>query len=221
MTSLELHDGILELDLGQDENLLTPEALDGWEAALDRVEIDADVHALLTVGGGKHYSGGLDLVGLTNDPEHAQDYVERVLELLARVLTAPVATVAAVNGHAFGAGAMVVLAHDAAVMRADRGFWCLPEADLGLTFAPLMGALVQARLSPRIAQQAMTSSRRYTGPEALAAGIVDAIAEVDVLLDAARSLARRLGGKQRDVLGAIKSDLHAHVLARRPVRSGA
>jgi enoyl-CoA hydratase/carnithine racemase len=69
-----------------------------------------------------------------------------VHELLARVLEIGVPTVAALQGHTFAAGAMLALAHDHRVMRADRGFFCLPEVDLGLTFTPEMSALIAARL---------------------------------------------------------------------------
>jgi enoyl-CoA hydratase/carnithine racemase len=54
------------------------------------------------------------------------------------------------------------------VMRADRGFFCLPEVDLGLSFAPGMSALVRARLAPAVAHEAMTTGRRYGGEQALA-----------------------------------------------------
>jgi enoyl-CoA hydratase/carnithine racemase len=47
-----------------------------------------------------------------------------------------VPTVAAVNGHAFAAGGMMMLAHDFRVMRSDRGYFCLNEVDLGLPLAP-------------------------------------------------------------------------------------
>ncbi len=48
-------------------------------------------------------------------------YIASVLEVMARVLVFPAFTVAAMNGHAFGAGAQIALAHDQRVMRADRG----------------------------------------------------------------------------------------------------
>jgi enoyl-CoA hydratase/carnithine racemase len=70
-----------------------------------------------------------------------------VEELLARVAALPMVTVAAIQGHAFAAGAMLTLACDFRVMRADRGFWCLPEADIGLAFSAGMTALIQSRLA--------------------------------------------------------------------------
>ena len=46
------------------------------------------------------------------------------------------------------------------VMRADRGFWCLPEADIDIPFTRGMSALIQARLSPQAAHESMTTARR-------------------------------------------------------------
>ena len=67
-------------------------------------------------------------------------YVGRVQGMLARFLTLPVPTAAAVVGHAFGAGAMLALAHDFRVMRADRGYFCFPEVDIRIPFTPGMAA---------------------------------------------------------------------------------
>jgi enoyl-CoA hydratase/carnithine racemase len=69
---------------------------------------------------------------------------------------------------------MLSLAHDFRVMRADRGFWCLPEADIGIPFTRGMSALIQARLAPQTAHEAMVTGRRYTGEQALAAGNAEA-----------------------------------------------
>jgi Delta3-Delta2-enoyl-CoA isomerase len=58
---------------------------------------------------------------------------------------------------------------DFRVMRADRGYWCLPEVDINIPFAPGMGALAQARLSPQTAHEAMLTAPRYGGTDAEAA----------------------------------------------------
>jgi hypothetical protein len=55
------------------------------------------------------------------------------------------------------------LAHDARVMRGDRGYFCLPEVDIQIPFTPGMAGLIQARLTPQAAHEAMTTGRRYGG----------------------------------------------------------
>lgn len=100
-------------------------------------------------------------------------YVGRVQKVLARVLTLSLPTVAAVNGHAFGAGAMLAMAHDYRVMRSDRGYLCFPEVDIRLPFTPGMAALIQAKLSAQAAVTAMTTAHRYGGEEARDHGLVE------------------------------------------------
>ena len=56
--------------------------------------------------------------------------------MLGRVLTLPCVSVAACNGHAFGAGAQLLVAHDYRLMRAERGFFCMPEIDMGVYLHP-------------------------------------------------------------------------------------
>jgi enoyl-CoA hydratase/carnithine racemase len=203
---------ILHLD-PDDENRFHPDWLAAVEAALDEVEAVAGPRALVTVGSGKFWSNGLDLEWLSGNGHEAPAYLDRVHELFARTLASPVVTVAALNGHTFAAGAMWALAHDLRVMRADRGFFCLPEVDIELPFAPGMSALIRARLTPATAHEAMTTGRRYGGEQALAAGIVDAVATSAALLAAAVDLARPLAGKAKPARAQIKQTLYAETLA--------
>ncbi|GAB2482104.1 enoyl-CoA hydratase/isomerase family protein [Nocardiopsis aegyptia] len=213
MPTLERHDDVFFLDLGGGENRLHPDWLTEVDAALDEVEKAEGPRALVTAATGKIYSNGLDLDWLFAHPEEHPDYVARVQDLLARMLSLPVFTVAAVQGHAFAAGAMLSLAHDVRVMRADRGFWCLPEADINIPFTPGMSALIQARLAPQVAHVAMTTGRRYGGTDAAAAGIVDqAVPEDDVRPTAVEIAAAQAAKAAHPTLGTIKSRLYAPVL---------
>src|SRR4051812_1032543 len=151
------------LDLGSDENRFTPEWLDAVEGHLDEVQAAAGPRALVTTATGKFYSNGLDLDRLVSAPGGLAAYVHRVHGLFARVLTLPMPTVAALQGHVFAAGAMLALAHDWRVMRADRGYFCLPEVDIGLPFTPGMDALIRSKLLPATAIDTMTTGRRYGG----------------------------------------------------------
>jgi enoyl-CoA hydratase/carnithine racemase len=203
---LTYEDKIAILDLGADENRFSPGFLDEMDAHLDEI-ISAGAQGLVTTGGGKFYTNGLDLDWLAANGDQTQWYVGRVQSMLARVLTLPVPTAAAVVGHAFGAGAMLALAHDFRVMRADRGFFCLPEVDIRIPFTPGMAALIQAKLAPQAAVASMTTGRRFGGDDAERLGLVDAVAAEGAVTPAAVDLLRPLNGKDPGTLGAIKQTM--------------
>lgn len=200
------------LNLGDDENRFSPDWLESMHACLDEIDGLGSPAALVTVAAGKFWSNGLDLDWLMSHTDRGEWYISTVQRLLSRLLVAPLPTVAAIQGHCFAAGGMLAMAHDWRVMRADRGFFCLPEVDLNLPFPPGMDALLRAKLSPATAIEAMTTGRRYGGADALAAGLVTAaVAESDVL-PAALEIARPLTGKASPNLGVIKSTMFAEAV---------
>ncbi|PGH47922.1 enoyl-CoA hydratase-related protein [Streptomyces sp. Ru87] len=212
MPTLDRQDDVFILDIGDGENRFHPDWLTAVGEALDEVEKADGARAMVTAATGKFFSNGLDLEWLSGHADQYQEYVVGVHELLARTLSLPVVTVAALQGHTFAAGAMFSLAHDFRVMRADRGFWCLPEADINIPFTPGMSALIQARLTPQTAHEAMTTARRFGGHDALAAGVVDRAVEEDAVRPTAVELARSLTSKAGDTLGTIKSRMYAPAL---------
>ena len=196
------------------ENRFNPDTLGAIEAALDELERSEQPGALVITGEGKFFSNGLDLEWMgAAPPGGAEDVLRRVHALFARLLVFPTATVAAINGHAFAAGAMLARACDARGMREDRGYFCLPEADIGLPFTPGMTALLKARLSAASAHEAMLTARRYAAAEALAAGIVEAAVPSEQVLEAAVARAAALVGKPRATVVAIKRGLYGEVVA--------
>ncbi|WP_151773982.1 enoyl-CoA hydratase-related protein [Streptomyces abyssomicinicus] len=212
MPTLDRHGDVFVLDLGDGENRFHPDWIASVNSALDEVEKAEGPRALVTAATGKFWSNGLDLDWLFAHADQHQEYVVSVHALFARVLSLPVITVAALQGHTFAAGAMLSLAHDFRVMRADRGFWCLPEADIHIPFTPGMSALIQSRLTPQAAHEAMVTARRFGGGEALAAGVVDRAVPEDAVRTTAVELAASLAGKASETLGTIKSRMYAPAL---------
>ena len=211
---LEYEEKVAVLNLGDSENRFSPEFVDEMNAHLDEV-VGAGAQGLVTTGGGKFYTNGLDLDWLMAHGDQTQSYVGRVQGMLARFLTLPIPTAAAVVGHAFGAGAMLALAHDFRVMRSDRGFFCFPEVDIRIPFTPGMAALIQAKLTPQAAVASMTTGRRFGGDDAAGLGIVDAVAGGGAVTAAAVDIVRPLDGKDAGTLGAIKQAMFgpaAHAL---------
>jgi enoyl-CoA hydratase/carnithine racemase len=193
------------------ENRLNQGFVDEVNGALDRIEAAGLPTAVVTTGEGKFYSNGLDLdwLGSAADPGAFMDEVHR---LLVRVLTFPALTVAAVNGHAFAAGAMLATAHDFVVMRDDRGYWCLPEVDLGLPLTPIMYAVVAARLPRFTLHEAMTTGKRYDAEAAVMANIADESAPESEVLARAIERATDLAGKGH-VVTDHKRLMYSDVLA--------
>ena len=209
------HDGdVWLLNLGAGENRFNPAMLEGLSACLDEIEAASGPRALVTLAEGKFWSTGLDLEWMLAHGDQATANFYEVHLLLARLLVLPVPAVAAVTGHAFGAGAMLCCAHDQAVMRADRGYWCLPEVDLGLAFTGGMDRLLRARLPVRTAHQAMTTGHRYGGEDAVTAGLVDEAPAEDQVVPAAIARVAPLAAKAGPSLGAIKARMYADVVAR-------
>lgn len=205
-------DQVWTLNIGEDENRFSPEWLTAMEETLADVRASAEPCALVIAGSGKFYSNGLDLEWILAHADQWTTYVGRVQGIFSSVLTLPVPTVAAINGHCFAAGAMLALACDYRVMRNDRGFFCLPEVDIKIPFSPGMSALIMSRLTPRVSFDAMATGRRYDAPSALDAGIVDAIGTIDDLPEIAAGLVGELAGKDRMTLGTIKSVMYADVV---------
>ena len=118
------------LNLGDDENRFSRGWMTSVSDLLDEVDAAEGPRSLLTVATGKFWSNGLDLDWLTANVDQAGPYVDQVQGLFARYLELTVPTVAVLQGHTFAAGALLALANDLRVMRADRGFFCLPEVDI-------------------------------------------------------------------------------------------
>jgi enoyl-CoA hydratase/carnithine racemase len=213
MPTLDNDGDVWILHLGDDENRFNPDSMTAWAEALDEVTAKPEPRALVTTAGGKIWSNGLDLDWLGQNQDQVQPFVDQVHELFAKFLAAPVPTVAAIQGHCFAAGAMLALAHDWRVMRADRGFFCLPEADINIPFTPGMSALIQSRLTPAAATTAMVGAKRFGGEEAAGLGIVDAAVPEDQVVAQAVELAGAHAAKLGGTLATIKERMYAPALA--------
>ncbi len=196
------------------ENRFRPDGLAAWHEALDEVEAAGSPAALVTTGTGKFYSNGLDLEWLLTQTDEAvrASYVPKVLAVMARVLTFPTITVAAINGHAFGAGAQLTLAHDYRVMRTERGYWCMPEIDIKVPLHPGMTAIIQARLPHQTAHDLIVTGTRYSAETALPKRIIDHAVPESEVLSKSVEIAAGLAAKADPAMRALKQGMYPRVL---------
>lgn len=194
------------------ENRFNPGFLAAMNAVLDEVEGSRGAAALVTTGEGKFYSNGLDLDWLSQQ-EHAASiaFIADVLRLFARIAFLPMATCAAINGHAFAGGGMLALAHDWRVMRTDRGFFCLPELDLGMPLVLGMRTLIKERLGRRAFRDAVLTGARIGAADALRMGIADLTGSENEVVPLAVEKVRQLAPKSREAFGMLKRGAYAEM----------
>ncbi|MGK2933437.1 MAG: enoyl-CoA hydratase/isomerase family protein [Solirubrobacterales bacterium] len=207
-------DGIAVVRMQLGENRFNPDTLGGLEAALDQVEAIEGQAALVLTGDGKFFSNGLDLEWLGGaDDDGRRQTLSRVYRLFSRLLAFPAPTVAAINGHVFAGGAMLAMACDWRVMREDRGYFCLPEADIGLVFVPGMNELLVSKLTAKAARETMLTGRRFGAAECLELEIVDSVAPEDEVIGVATGLVEPLAAKSKFVQQGIKQGISREAIA--------
>ena len=188
-----------------------------WQARmleiLDAVEADCEGEAgLVLTGTGKFFCSGLNVEIVMGLEGAAQEkFGKSMMQIYGRLVTLPVPTVAAMNGHAFAAGAFLALTCDYRIMREDRGWFCVSEVDVGVPIGHPMMNLLHHRVSPQVARDAVLTGHRYPGDEAVAAGIADAVASEEALLDAAKEKASSLASKGRRIFGTLKKQLNKEI----------
>ena len=135
---------------------------------------------------------------------------EEFMYLMGRIITLPVPSICAINGHAFGAGFMLALSHDIRLMREDRGFLCANEMQLGFKIPRPELALFRHKIPANSFFETVQLSKRWTGPAAYEAGIIQGVGSLDSLPNIAFEKAAELAplARNRKLYGAQKEMLY-------------
>jgi enoyl-CoA hydratase/carnithine racemase len=220
MIELERNDDVFVLTMTEGENRWNTTFTRAFAAAIDEVEASDGPAALVTASSHeKFFSNGLDLDWITTRGEHPggdrRAFGEEFMALAGRMITLPIPTVAAVNGHAFGAGLMIALCNDVRIMREDRGYLCANELEIGLTIPPPEVALFRHKIPAPAFHETVILAKRWTAPAAVAAGFVEAAVPNDLVREAAIERAAGLAhlAKNRAGLGWQKEQLYGAAAA--------
>lgn len=213
MVTLEKQDNLYIMNLGDGDNRFNGDSVAQMNEILDQVEAADGPAALVTVADGKIWHNGLDLDYMgTLDGEIAA-FLSSVESVYARMFTLPVPTVAAIQGHVFAGGAMLALAHDHRVMREDRGYFCLPEIDLGMSFTDGMAKLIAAKIAQPALHRLAVLGARMPAPAAMEAGVVDMVTGLDTVVEESKRLAGHVAPKAGQALVALRQNFYGDAIA--------
>lgn len=194
-----------------EENRFNPSTLGSLHAALDELDSTEGPLALVLANEGKIFSNGLDLEWMMSASGTGSFFAD-LYRLFGRVLSFGGVTASAIAGHAFGAGAILSVCADSRVMRSDRGYWCMPEADMGVEVSDGLLAPLRAQLTTHTVQRVLVTADRLNADRAVQAGIAHAaVPEADVV-NTAVSIVEPYVGKDRLVCAIHKSMIHKDTL---------
>ncbi|HXO37700.1 MAG TPA: 3-hydroxyacyl-CoA dehydrogenase NAD-binding domain-containing protein, partial [Candidatus Acidoferrum sp.] len=207
-------------------NALSPGVPEGISDAIEQINKDATVKAVVLIGGGKTFVAGADIKEfgkMTSGKTHGGI---PFVPLLNRIEDCSKPVVMAIHGTAFGGGLELAMAGHYRVA-APSALVGQPEVKLGI----IPGAAGTQRL-PRLAGVAKAVEMCAGGDpikakEALALGIVDKLIEGD-LLTGAVAFAREIAGKparktreRNEKLGSVEQNAAIFAAARDAARKKA
>jgi len=182
--------GVITINRPDVRNVVDPDVAAGIEAALDELDADREIRAVVLTGAGeKAFCAGMDLRAFAKLGPKAGFFTEKggFGGFTARKLVKPV--VVAVNGPAFGGGLEMVLAADCAIASSTAKF-ALPEVKVGM-HAGAGGVIRLAKRIPRAVALEMVMSGEPIGAQrAFDFGLVNEVVAPDQVHEQALRLAK-------------------------------
>lgn len=177
---------ILTLDNPAMRNAMSAEMTASWVAAIDELAGDPDLRAVVVTGADSAFCSGGNTSWITSEPDATVDRLRTRMIAFYRdwlaIRRLEVPTIAAVNGHAIGAGLCLALACD--IRYAARGAKLgVPFVQLGMHAGMAGTYLLPNVVGPAHARDLLLTGRIVEADEALSLGLVSRVIEPDGFLD--------------------------------------
>ncbi|WP_167042379.1 enoyl-CoA hydratase-related protein [Salinibacterium sp. ZJ454] len=201
-------DGLLELTLNRPDalNSLNLELKESLATVLREIEYEPTVRAVLITGSGRAFCAGGDLSEMdpNRSPEESRLRQAKLLgEVFVPLARTPRPVVAAVNGHAHGAGLSLALACDI-VVAADESPMSFGYVLRGLTPDCGISYFLPRLIGMARTKELLLTGRRFLGRDAVAMGMIAESVPRDAVVEHARELARTLAAGTTVALALTK-----------------
>lgn len=165
--------------------------------AVAEAEASGACRALVIAGEGRAFCGGIDVKALPGyDAATRADFLRTITRTLAALYALPKPTIAAVHGHALGAGLVLALACDLRVAAAGDYQLGLTEIAAGVPFPAGPLVVTRAELSASLARRLVMTGEVFGPGDAAAGEIFDSIVPAAELNGQAHARALRAAGQR-------------------------
>lgn len=203
---------VVTLNRPERRNAVGPPLASDLEAALSAVGFDKRVRVVVLTGSGASFCAGADMKVRRSSPQGSADVLDAVRRAAAAVRAVPVPVLAAVHGHALGAGLELAAMCDYRIVE-DGTVLGLPEVTQGITSGGGLLALASLVGRGSLAKLAFTGAP-LDAAAGKAVGLVDEVVDAGAGLQGARSLAGQIAERPREALIATKQAIR---LASQPL----
>jgi enoyl-CoA hydratase/carnithine racemase len=210
---VERDGGVVTLTLNRPEirNAMDPALTEAFSSAVNDLRADAEARVLIVTGAGSAFCAGGDLSWINPGPGadvaamrlKMREFYQRFLGV--RNLDIPV--IAAINGHAVGAGLCLALACDLRIASEDARL-SAPFTKLGMHPGMAATYLLTHLLGTSRAADLLFTSRMVDAREAEHLGLVNRVVPAADLLTAARELARQIAANAPLPMGMVKRAIY-------------
>lgn len=184
---------VLTLDLPDVRNAMKDELTAAWADAVASLQRDRSVRCVVVTGAGKAFCAGGDVGWLASEPEAGVDRLrDRMLPFYETWLSLgalDVPSIAAVNGAAVGAGAIMALSCDIRYAGASARF-TVPFAQLGMHAGMASTWLLPEVVGLAQARELLLTGRVCDAQEMVRLGLATQVFDDDQLLSATMERAR-------------------------------
>jgi enoyl-CoA hydratase len=193
---------VVQLNRPQVLNALNFELMNEMLHALQTLERDEEILAIVLTGNEKAFAAGADIKEFAAR-NSAQMLLENPLEKWQRIEKFPKPLIAAVSGYALGGGCELILMCDI-VIASETAKLGLPEVNIGV----MPGAGGTQRLTHLIgkfkAMELILTGRTIDAQEAFALGLVSKVVPAAEYLEEAKRVAREIASKSPIAVRAAK-----------------
>ena len=207
---------VVTFDLPERRNSMSTAMTRSWVRLMGLLREDPELAAVVVTGEGSAFNAGGDLSWIVSEPDApVVDLRERMLAFYRSWLTVKqleVPTIAALNGHAIGAGFALALAMDIRYAAADARLG-VPFTSLGLHPGMATTWSLPDVAGHAVARDLLLTGRIVTGQEAVGLGLVSLAAPAEEVLGHALEAADRIAAAApvatRLTLQAVRDGGHA------------
>lgn len=199
-------------------NRQNPDFVADMNLCFDQILADKGTCAVvLTSTDEKNFSQGIDTDWLgqkmkSQDFDSIKSFLHGINGIFKRVLLMPLPVIAAINGHAFGNGAMLACACDFRFMKTDKGFFCFPEVDINIPFLPGMIGFVRKAMPEYKFNEMLLTGKRVGAQELADSHVIEkASRNLDELMTDALGFAAAFK-KGREIFGELKKRKHNPII---------